>query len=114
METERLDITVNSFERLGTRVVKLRGPLVLRTFFDFQTELRRDVQRLNIIDMSEVPYMDSTGIGTIVNFYVHCQSTRTHMMIVGPNYRVMEVFRAMRVDSVLRIVPSIEEALKNT
>lgn len=113
MDTERLEITVSLFEPLGTRVLKLRGPLVLKNFFEFQLELRRDEQRLNIIDMTEVPYIDSTGIGTIVNFYVHCQQAGIHMMIVGPNYRVMEVFRAMRVDSLLRIVPSVEDALKH-
>lgn len=96
----------------GVRILKLIGPLILGNFFQFQAELRKEETSLTIIDLAEVPYMDSTGMGVLVNHYVHCQRTGGKIAIIGTSDRVMELFKITRVDTVLPFKSSMEEALK--
>lgn len=95
----------------GSRILKLKGPLVLGNFFQFQTELRKEETPLTVLDISEVPYMDSTGMGEIVNYYVHCQRTGNRLVIIGTNPRVLELFKITHIDSILPLASTVEEAL---
>jgi anti-sigma B factor antagonist len=58
----------------GTVVLRLSGPLTLMILFSFQASLRRDSPPpVVILDLSQVPYMDSAGMGAIINYHVHCE-----------------------------------------
>jgi anti-sigma B factor antagonist len=95
----------------GTRVFRLSGPLTLRNLFELQAELRKsELPRLTILDLSEVPYMDSAGMGLVMNHYVRCQTNGTKLVVSGANNRVMDLFKVTKVDSVLPLATSIETA----
>jgi len=95
----------------GTRVVRLVGPMTLRNIFTFHAEVRSvEVSGVVILDLSGVPYMDSAGMGTIINYYVHCEKTNTRMIAAGVSPRVMELFKMTKVDGVISLAPSVEAA----
>lgn len=95
----------------GTRVFSLVGPLTLRNLFEFQSELRNlTPPPLTVIDLTEVPYMDSAGMGLVMNHYVRCQTRGTKLVVVGANNRVLDLFKVTKVDTVLPLVPTMEEA----
>jgi len=95
----------------GTRVFRLTGPLTLRNLFEFQTELRgSELPSLTVIDLSGVPYMDSAGMGLVMNHYVRCQMHGARMVVAGANSRVMDLFKVTKVDTVLPLSASIEAA----
>ncbi len=48
----------------------LPGPLVLTNMFQFQSLVRADGSQRLIIDFTNVPYVDSAGIGALVGAYV--------------------------------------------
>jgi anti-anti-sigma regulatory factor len=54
----------------GQRILRLQGPVVLGTLFQFQSTLRAKDARTLIIDFTDVPYVDSAGIGALVGAYV--------------------------------------------
>lgn len=112
MDRAPLQVEITAAGKPGTRVLKLKGPLVLGNFFQFQTELRKEESPVTIIDICEVPYMDSTGMGELVNYYVHCQRSGNQLVIAGANARVLELFKITRIDGVLPLVATLEEALK--
>ena len=94
-----------------TRIFSLSGPLTLRNLFEFQTELRStQPEGLTVIDLSGVPYMDSAGMGLVMNQYVHCQTRGTKLIVCGANSRVMDLFKVTKVDSILPITATVEEA----
>lgn len=94
-----------------TRILILNGPLTLRNMFELQAELRADPQpKVSILDLSGVPYMDSAGMGMVINHYVHCQNAGAKMIAVGVTPRVHELFRMTRVDSVIPQAVTIEAA----
>lgn len=95
----------------GTRILVLNGPLTLRNMFELQGELRIDPQpALSILDLSGVPYMDSAGMGLVINHFVHCQNNGSKMVAVGVSPRVHELFKMTRVDSLVPQAPTVEAA----
>jgi anti-anti-sigma factor len=95
----------------GTRILVLDGPLTLRNMFDLQADLRsQPCPELSILDLSAVPYMDSAGMGLIVNHFTQCQSAGKKMVAVGVCSRVLELFKITRVDSVVPRAETIAAA----
>lgn len=105
----------------GTVIFRLSGPftardmygsltpLDLRNMFNFQSTPGEQPPLLNIIDLTGVPYMDSSGLGVIVTHYVHCQGKGIPLRIAGANPRVMELFKMTKVDTTLPIAATVEE-----
>jgi anti-anti-sigma factor len=95
----------------GTAIYELTGPVTLRNLFDLQAQLRSgELPRASILDLSGVPYMDSAGMGAIINYYVHCQNKGVRLIVAGVSSRVMELFKMTRVDTVISLAPSAEAA----
>jgi anti-sigma B factor antagonist len=95
----------------GTVIFELRGPVTLRNLFDLQDQLRSgDLPRASILDLSGVPYMDSAGMGAIMNYYTHCQGKGVKLIIAGVSSRVLELFKMTRVDTVMTFAASVEAA----
>jgi len=95
----------------GTVVLRLIGPVTLRNLFDLQARLRSgDLPKNQILDLSRVPYMDSAGMGAIINHHVHCENKRVRLIVSGVSPRVLELFRMTMVDAVMSLAPSIEDA----
>jgi anti-sigma B factor antagonist len=95
----------------GTRVFSLTGPLTLRNLFELQTELRGlTPPPLTVLDLTAVPYMDSAGMGLVMNTYVRCQTKGAKLIVAGANSRVMDLFKVTKVDTVLPLVGTLEDA----
>lgn len=63
-----------------------------------------------IIDLSEVPSLDSMAIGALVRAYVFCNKSGRKLLLVGMNHRVRNVLRLTGVDSLFDTYTSIAEA----
>jgi len=106
-----LEITRRDGSDPETRIVTLSGPITLRNLFHFQDELRAGEQpKVVILDLSGVPYMDSSGMGAVINYYVFCQRHQVKMITAGVSPRVMELFKMTKVDSVIPLAASVEAA----
>ena len=106
-----LSVERHAGRALGTRILRFSGPLTLRNLFMFQDELRQGLDPfVAILDLTKVPYMDSAGMGVVVNYHVHCQNQGGRLIAVGVSPRIMELFKITKVDSVIRMVPTLEEA----
>ena len=92
-------------------VVRATGPITLSNLFQFQSELRsHDDRKTMILDLCGVPYMDSAGMGAVVNFFTHCERVGHKLIVAGVSQRVLELFKMTRVNTIIPIVGSIEEA----
>lgn len=71
---------------------------------DKTDEIKKSGRRKVLADFSEVPYIDSTGIGFLVGVYTSVTNTLGgRFVITGPNPRVREVLDLMRLSSVIPI-----------
>jgi len=95
----------------GVEILRLTGPVTLRNLWDLQAEMRKaPPPPVTILDLSGVPYMDSAGMGAVINHYTHCAAKGTKLIAAGVSSRVMELFRLTRVDTVIPIAATVEEA----
>jgi anti-sigma B factor antagonist len=95
----------------GTLIVRLTGPVTLRNLFVFQSYLRgAPLAIVHILDLSGVPYMDSAGMGALINHYVHCSKKDVRLIVTGVSSRVLELFKLTKMDTVISLLPTVEEA----
>ena len=50
----------------GHRVLHLRGPLIITNLFQFQSIVRANTTSFLIPDLTQVPFVDSSGVGALV------------------------------------------------
>lgn len=96
--------------RDGVEILSLSGPFTLGNIFEFQRALHEMRPPYLIFDIAQVPYMDSAGLGLLVNFYVAAQKNGRKMAVVGATPRLMALFEMTKVDSLLKLYPTVEDA----
>jgi anti-sigma B factor antagonist len=110
MSAETLTLESVPGQAAGCRILRVTGPLTLNGLFDFQSTLRADPPSALILDLTGVPYMDSAGMGAIINYFVSCQRSGRKMVVAGVNGRVLELFKMTKVDALLKMAETVAEA----
>ncbi len=94
----------------GTRVLKMVGSLTLACCYEFQDRLRADASNCLILDMSEVKFVDSSGIGCLVNGYISHHMAGGRLVLAGVNKRVRETLEETRVQQFFSFYDTVEQA----
>jgi ABC-type transporter Mla MlaB component len=85
--------------------------VALGNIFEFKPAPGAEMPTLHIFDISNVPQMDSSALGTIVSHFISCRNKGIRVVAVGPNPNVIQLFKFTKVDTLLPIAATIEEAL---
>jgi anti-sigma B factor antagonist len=96
--------------RAGIRVLRLAGPLTLLNIFGFQSQVRADDSHALILDFTNVPLVDSAGIGALVGAYVSRQKDGRSLGLVGVNKRIHQALEVTRVESFFHFYGTVAEA----
>jgi len=94
----------------GCRTLRLKGPLLISNLFEFQSRVRANTCRLLVLDMTEVPYIDSAGIGALVGAHVNHSKEGRSLALVGVPQRVTNSLKVARVDTFFRFFDSLDAA----
>ncbi|HZP17024.1 MAG TPA: STAS domain-containing protein [Terriglobales bacterium] len=93
-------------------VLTLSGPLTAANAPVFQNAMRREEPAETVIlDLSEVPYIDSAGLGLLVSAQISRQKSGRKIILSGINPRVQRLFEITRVGDLFLIFSSPEEAI---
>lgn len=112
MPDEAMTYTLRPGSRDGVEILSISGPFTLGNMFEFQRALQEMKPTYLIFDISQVPYMDSAGLGLLVNFYVASQKHGRKMAVAGATSRIVTLFEMTKVDSLLKLYPTVEDAEK--
>lgn len=104
LEIERVE------DSTGATVLRLHGPLLLGNFFSFQSTVRADSAPLLIVDMADVPYIDSAGIGCLVGAQVSRANSGRTLVLVGAPDRVLTSLKVTKVFGLFKYAASVEAA----
>src|SRR3974390_3865416 len=105
LEIERVD------DAGGTSTIfRLHGPLLLGNFFSFQSMVRGDQSNLLIVDVADVPYIDSAGIGCLVGARVSREHAGRKLVVVGASQRPLNMLKAQNGDQLFVFAGSVDEA----
>jgi anti-sigma B factor antagonist len=110
MPDQPLHIEAIPGSREGIHILRLSGPLSLSNLFGFQSQVRADSSRALIIDFTDVPLIDSAGIGALVGAYVTRQKDVRSLSLVGVNQRIHQALEVTRVESFFRFFGTVAEA----
>jgi len=94
----------------GERVLRLSGPILISNFFEFQALVRGSSAPILILDLTQVPYIDSAGIGTLVGAYVNHQKDGRRLALVGVTVRVRNTMQVTRVEQFFQFYDSVAAA----
>ncbi len=108
----RLPIERGESETHGT-VFRFTGPFTGRDMYNslspdafrniFEGAPGDERPQAHLFDLTEVPYMDSTGLGMLVTHFVRCQSKGIRLSITGVSPRIRELFRLTGMENVLPV-----------
>jgi len=84
--------------------------VALGNIFEFKPAGAEDLPNLHIFDLSKVPQMDSSALGTIVSHFISCRNKGVRVVVVGPSPNVMQLFKFTKVDSLIPTAATLEAA----
>lgn len=113
-----MELNIQSKAQGDAYIVDVRGEIDLYS----STMLREYIiniikqhhPRALVVELSDVSYIDSSGIATLVEGLQLARKTDTRFKIAGLSKRVMEVFELVRLETVFDIYATEEEALRDT
>jgi anti-anti-sigma factor len=86
----------------GELVVALDGKLTLETVHEFLKKMRPESAQAMILDMSRVEFIDSAGVGALVQLFVHRRGLKQKFALAG----LREQGRAViEVCGLLKLIP---------
>jgi anti-sigma B factor antagonist len=103
----------------GTVIFRLSGPFTARDMFGALSpnEVRNTFESeegtphaVHILDLTDVPYMDSAGLGMLVSHYVRCQNRGVRLVMAGVNPRVVQLLEMTKVNDFFPRIATVEEA----
>ena len=110
MPQEPLAIEDLSGAKNDSRILRLKGPIIMSNLFDLQAKVRGNTSPALILDLTDVPYIDSAGIGTLVGAYVSHHKDGRSLALVGVNDRIRTTMKITHVESFFRFFDSLPAA----
>jgi anti-anti-sigma factor len=110
MRDEPLTVTAAPGNGEGVTILMLKGPLTLRNTFDFQHDLAQHKPAVLILDLTESPYMDSAGLGLLMNCYVSAEKNGRTLLLAGANERIQALLQMTKVHLLRKNYPTIADA----
>ncbi len=104
------EITRNSDHIL----IAMSGELTIHSAPDFHKSLLDLGNTANshwVFDLQEITYIDSAGVGTLVDIFRRSKKNGSRMSLVGMNRQVRSVFEITKLDKFFPIFESVQDAL---
>ncbi len=94
-------------------VIYCRGRIVLGETDELRTAALAGIQSTGriVLHLSEVPYVDSTGLGLLAFLCVSARKVSGDIKLVAPSPQVAEILETTMLGSVFDIYPTEEAAL---
>lgn len=88
----------------------LKGPVEM-TLKERIDSLVREGQRQILVDLKHLPYLDSTGLGRLIRAHSAVRQAGGRVRLCNVSPKIMELLKLTRLDTVLDIYTSEEDAL---
>ena len=100
------DLEIAAYRKGRELLVDLRGRLVLQYSQDVKERLGKLFSPqidLMYIDLSQLSFLDSAGLGVLIGLKMTANQTRTRLAFLSPPSRVREIFNVSKIDSIFDI-----------
>lgn len=98
-------------------LIKLQGNLIGEDSGSGILEIANDVIAQGVlkcaIDIEEVKYINSTGIGVLITLLTKFRNQSGEMVIIKPSEHVQKLLIITKLTAIFKIVDSVEEAVSS-
>jgi anti-sigma B factor antagonist len=105
--------TLEREDRGPTIVIKMAGAAAAETASQISRVLQEAAQaqpKLLAIELSELGFISSTGLGSLVDAHVTCQKNSKRMLLIAPKPLILEVLSVTKLDTLFDFADSVEDA----
>jgi anti-sigma B factor antagonist len=109
-------IEIESREREGVKILDLNGKLTVGGASDLREKVNEQVAAghlRQILNLKEVDYIDSTGLGAMVICYMSLQKAGGALKLVHLNRRNLELVLLTKLSTVFQIFNEEQEAINS-
>jgi anti-sigma B factor antagonist len=96
--------------REGLHILALKGPFTSASSPTFIEAVVAVAAPRLIVDLSEVPMLDSMAIGALVRAFVSCHKSGRKLALVGMNHRVQNVLHLTGIAPLFDSYETVEQA----
>lgn len=110
----RVDVSVTSRQSGDRTVIEVKGEIDVYTAPALREEISSlvDAEHTTIVvDLTQVSFMDSTGLGVLVGALKKVRTLGGDLSLVINEEKILKVFRITALTQVFSIHPTLEEAL---
>lgn len=109
--TQDVRIELSAGTRDNVQIISVHGPLTIHNFFDFQDLTRQQGETpVLLIDFTDVPYIDSAALGSLIGIHVSRGKTGRKYALVNVNERTKNLFTMTGVEQFFVMHDSIAAA----
>jgi anti-sigma B factor antagonist len=111
MQPVQLDLEKQVQPNGNQIVIRPKGKLSLETVHNFIQTLRPEPTAHLVLDMSEVTFLDSAGVGALVQIFVHRRNAGKAFALAGLTKQGAAVIQVAGLNRLLPVHASVGEAL---
>ena len=110
MQPVKLDLVPQSNGNTQTNITRLDGKLVLETVHNFIGTMRADTSPRLVLDMSGVSFLDSAGVGALVQIFVHRKALNQAFALAALTQQADAVITVAGLKKLLPTFDSVDQA----
>lgn len=113
MSERQTTLRIEIDEDAGGVLLRLRGEIDLNTSPTLRARLLEVVETPTsrvLVDLSGLSYMDSSGVGTLVDFKRRLDQRKSALVLFGLQSRVRSLLEITRLDRYFKIADTLEQA----
>lgn len=98
----------------GFQTVAVAGEIDIATAPDLRAHLDAAIDRGSspvVVDLLSVTFIDSTGLGVLVNAHERCRRSGAELRIVIDEARILKIFKITGLTELFSIFPTVAKAV---
>jgi anti-sigma B factor antagonist len=106
-----MNLEVKHMEQEGTDVLQLRGEVDAYTITELKEVMKEIMTKENqevVVDLEEVTYMDSTGLGVFISALKSAKEHNSELKLINIQDRVYRLFKITGLDEIMDINAAIK------
>jgi anti-sigma B factor antagonist len=96
--------------RPGVAVIKIQGPLEITNYGPFEALMRRSEAPTLLVDLTDVPYIDSAVLGSMVAVHVARARNQQKYALVHANQRIQNMLTVSGVGEIILSFANVAQA----
>ncbi len=101
-------------EDAGVLIVELVGEINILDVNDFKESIKKKISEKNakkiIVDMKQVPFMDSSGLGMLISLYKFVNESQGKIVYTGLSEYILKILGFAKLDKIFIILDDIKTA----